>query len=336
MAVYTMSALVGIDGTEDKKSYRVITWEQEDLADGKVRIGSKYGRRSLDELGMINAMSTSRFINCELKRLNAPAKIYKVVGKGASLSRFNSNKKHRPFVIISQIMSTSGKLLGFKVANYEGNVKSITLKEMVAFGERLSKAEEIPIQNAVYVPTTGAKVGHFKSYAASPFLVEVVNTGKNDYAEKRKLNPQNNKKSLLKATEIFNDRQIKELQLGKQKRLDIRVYANPSLSAEQMHELREGMEKGINVRSFAFPEYTPDAMRMYVLDLENKQDIRQYLSPKYNIEQLFQLSLAVEEGVDISKISNPKMPATDMEEIRERLRNDLWKDWFVNEQGLWR
>ena len=88
---------------------------------------------------------------------------------------------------------------------------------------------------------------------------------------------QRNEKTLNKLDEIYTPEQIAELREGKKNGVEIRVYANPALSAQQMRALRKGLQKGINVKPFASVEYSPESMRWYISDREAGIDIRPYL-----------------------------------------------------------
>jgi hypothetical protein len=268
------------------------------------------------------------------KWLNIKLENNKIKGSAGALSRFEDTE-HKPYVIISQITSDDGKLLGYKVANYEGGVKNITIKEMIAYGNRVSKAGKVPVQNAIFVQADADKKAHYKSYPNCNFLIEVIVQNKNKYSEKKRVNIAENNKTLSRLDEVYSQEQIKQLKLGKQNGVDIRIFANPALTATQMEVLRKGLEKKVNVRPFAFPEFDQLLMRYYISDATAGVDVYKYVNPKYNMGQVAELSLAVEEGLDISKMANPKLQPTEMAEIRERLEKKIWKDELVKKDGSW-
>lgn len=267
--------------------------------------------------------------------LNIKLEDGKIKGSAGALNRFD-DKKHRPFVIISQLVNDNDKLLGYRVASYEGTVKNVPLKEMLAFGNRITKAGSIPVQNAIFVSADGDKREHFKSYPNCNFLSEVIQTKRNEASDKRRVPLQRNEKTLSNLEEIYSKEQLVQLKLGREHGVDIRVYANPALKPNQMTVLREGLEQKLNVKPFAFPEYDYYAMRYYSDCLQNGIDIRQFLNPKYNIGQISELSLAVELGLDITKMCNPELKADEMAEIRERLERNIWKDELVKKDGSWK
>lgn len=328
----TIGAVIGIDKYNEKeKAYRVI------LAQVAINKGVVSGewqfKKSLVDL------NTLRQLTQQAKFLNIAFENNSIKGTTGSLDRFKSavsgdRSVLRPMIILSELRTSEDRLIGYKVVNYDGEVKNIINKELLAYCKRMTKANGVPIQNAIYVPTEG-QFGHIKSYPHSPFIKEILNTNKNKYAEKPVLNVKKNEKTLSKLDEIYTKDQIAELKLGRQSGLDIRVYANPSLTANQMRVLRGGLAKGLNVKLIASPDYKVDCMKAYLVDLEDGLDIRSYLSPKYNIGQISELSIASELGLDISKLSNPKLSAVDMQEIRERLQNNIYKETLVKSDGSW-
>lgn len=267
------------------------------------------------------------------KWLNIKIENGKIKGSTGSLSRFMAN--YKPVVIISKIVSDDNKLLGYKVANYNGTVTNITIKEFIAYGNRCHKQNIVPVQNAIYVPAENSKLGHFKSYPGFTFISEVLVSNKNKYAEDRKIQLKKNEKTLSNLEEIYSKDQLIQLKKGKINGVDIRIYASPSLSAEQMEVLRNGLENKLNIKPIAFSEYTVKAMKYYIDCLENNIDIRKFANPKYNIGQLAEISLAAELGLDISKLSNPKLSPMEMAEIRERLEAKIWKNQLVKKDGSW-
>ena len=206
---------------------------------------------------------------------------------------------------------------------------------MLAYGNRITKQGGVPVQNAIFVKADGDKKEHYKSYPNAPFLNEVLITNKNKYSEVKKSPVRENQKTLKRLDEIYTKPQLVQLKLGKEHGVDIRVYANPSLTAEKMKILRCGLENKVNVKPIAFNEYTEKAMLFYIDCLENGLNIRNFLNPKYDLGQLSELSLAEEIGLDISKKSNPKLSASEMAEIRERLEHNIWKDELVKKDGSW-
>ena len=251
-----------------------------------------------------------------------------IKGKSGALSRF-TDSKNKPVVIISQI--TDGeRILGYKCAQSNGDVRNVMLKEVLAYAERVTQSGGIPIQNAIFVPTESDKRAHIKSYPNCPFIEEVVIIQKNKNTNVQKVDTQANNKTLTREDiyQIYTKEQLMEIKKGKEHGVDIKVFGNPALSAEQMRVLREGLEKKLNVKPLAFPEFSVELMEYYIDELMDGSDIKQYLNPAYTVEQLAQVSLGYISGIDLNKISDPKMSAEQMAEIRERLESGMWDKTF--------
>lgn len=258
-----------------------------------------------------------------------------IVGTSGSLSRF----KDRPVVIISQIVAESGRLIGYKVADYKGRVRNISLREMLAYGEKATKEGKVPVQNAIFNAGTDDRKGFYKSYTGAQFITEVFTNGtkkpNTNTESSTKINTSQNEESLKRLDEIFSKEQINQLKLAREHGVDVRKIANPRLSYAQMREQRVAWEKGVNPTPYSSPEYEPMVMRFYTAELKNGRDIRGYLSPKYSLGQLSELSLAEEDGLDLSLIADVKKTPQDMAEIRERMIANIWKDELVKKDGSW-
>ena len=311
-----------LNATVNKKSDKIYDW--------------KFNCMLASEEQILNSLNSGNmWLNAKLDDTKL-----KIKGSTGSLERFNDT--NRPFVILSQIVNDTGKILGYKVANYEGGVRNIVLKEMLAYGTRITKNSGTPVQNAIFIPAelddkgTIIKAAHYKAYPNCHFIVEMLSSNKNNKADVKRVPVKQNEKTLSKLEEIYNAGQLNELKLGKQAGVDIRIYANPALSMNQMRELRLGLMRKLNVKPIAHPEYGVMEMRYYIICLADGIDIRSFLNPEYSVGQLSELSLAVEEGLDISKMSNTKLTPDEMAEIRERLERKIWKDEFVTKDGSWK
>lgn len=324
--VKKIGIVVGIDTNGTEKAYRVLIATIEVLEDKQYNW--KFECKMMTEDIVIQSFSNgAMWLNIELVD-------NKIKGSSGDLKRFD-NKVHRPFVIISQINNSDGKIIGYKIANYDGSVKNIQVKKMIAYGNRITKLGGIPVQNAIFIPDEDGRSAHFKSYPSKPFIEEVIKIEKNQQADKRRINTVKNEKTLSKLEQIYTKEQIKQLKLGKEHGVEIKIYANPSLSAEQMKVLRKGLESKLNVRPFAFPNYTVEAMKYYEMELISGMDIRSYLNPEYSIAQIAELSIAVDEGLDVSKMSDPKLSVRQMQERRIRLENGVFHEEDVNIEGSW-
>ena len=341
--------VVGIDNFSQTpnaaKVYRVLFAQvQLNKKDKLIASGEwSFKKAGLDERTLLEKLGKVKFLNVTKSEDN------KIKGFPASLDRFKPvagaaghNQRggvFRPIVILSELISSEGFLIGYKIATANGEVKNIINKELIAFCNRAVKAGAIPIQNGMFVAESNGVKAHIKSYPNSPFITETLQVNKNKHVEKANVRLANNEKTLNKLEEIYSKEQIHELRLGKKAEVDIRVYANPNLSAEQMSALRKGLAKGVDpkwLKLIASPAFSKDCMNFYIADLESGCDIRSYVNPKYNIHQLSVLSIGAEAGVDISKFSNPELTATEMQEIEERLESAIYKHIEVDMDGSWK
>lgn len=317
--------IIGIDKVNNNKVYRVL------ISKYIVKNNNydwKFECKMMNEQQILSSFSSGAIWS------NVKVENGKLKGSSGDLERFN-NKVNNPYVILSQIVDNNKNVLGYKVANYAGGVKNTSIKDMIAYGNRVTKQGGVPIQNAIFVSADESKKAHYKAYPDCRFIEEVLVKKENKYTEVKRVNTNQNAKTLTKLEDLYNKEQIAQLRLGKSEGLDIRVYANPAISAESMYELRMGMKAGVNVRPLAHPDFKPEAIKFYITELKDGIDIRQFLNPKYDLGQIASLSLAVDLGLDISKMANPKLKAVEMDEIRERLERGIWKDELVKRDGSW-
>jgi len=268
-----------------------------------------------------------------LQWLNIKVVNGEIKGSTGDLSRFNNGKNH-PYVIISKIESMSGKLLGYKVADYNGNVQNISANDMVAFGQQATACNGIPVQNAKFIATEG----YYCAYPGASFIEEVHATNnKPQAAANRKIDMEANKKAANKMSDTFTKEQIKQLKLGKDAGLQYKIYANPKLSAEQMELLRNALANGAGpmIKLIAFPEYNTKVMGRYAADIVMKRDIRPYLNPKYTVDQVNCLSTAYLLGIDLGNLNNPDLTPEQMRVEKNKLLNQMWGFEKVDKHESW-
>lgn len=322
-----MSRLGFLVGIEENKSgeraYRVMLAEIE--GDNR-QYSWKFRCQRLNEASLIELRNRINILNVDIVG-------GKLKGKTGSFDRF----KDKPLVILSQLVNTEGKIVGYKVADFNGKVKNIRLKDIVEHGIKCKKADKVPVQNAIFISEAEDKRPHYKSYPDSYFIEEeIIKTQKNPYVDNRPVNTRANEKSLMRKLEdIYTPEQIEQLRKGKKRGVQIKIYADPKLNYKQMMALRQGLEKGYNVRPYAHVEYTYDVMQFYNLQQKFKRDIKPFLNSRYNLQQLAELALASEEGLDISKMADPELSATKMAERRIRMENNVFYEEDVEMEGSW-
>jgi len=328
----TIHFMVGINKTNAGQSFNIIVlrYTQGTTSDGKPgRINWQASRAiGVPESAIIKSLSNGdEWSNVELKN-------GKIVGSSGALSRFTDSKE-KPWVIIAQIMN-EGRIIGYDVARYDGSMAHLKLNEIIGHAEAVTANGGIPIQNAIFIKGTKETKAHFRPYAGREFIEEnwEYSKNRNTVSIPRANAVSNDKryeqaKKAKKLTEIFTKDQLREIKLGKDNKVDFRLYADPAFKASQMRELRKGLERGVNIKYVLRPSFTAEAMRYYITDLANKCDIRHYLNDKYTTEQISELSIAYASGLDISKMSDPSIPASEMSEIALRLEKGTWSELSV-------
>lgn len=318
--------VVGIDKEGAGKVYRVVVYER----DSKSK-GWRFKRQRVLENELINGISTNKIV---LENITVDKG--RIRGKTGDLSRFD-NGVNRPIVILSEIIVDGQGTVGYKTITYDGVVKNITLSKLLSYCHDVDRRGGIPIQNGMYVKEQGGIKAHIRCYPYGDYIVERLERKVSDYAKPVKLlKDSKSKQAMAKLEEMFNRDQIRELKLGRQNGVDIKVLANNKLSAGQMKIIRETLEEGLRAELFADPAYSIDAMRLLRSDMKFGIDVKCYMSPEYSAEQLMELSVGCMSGVDISRYANPKNTPNEMSEIRIRLENNIWKELDVESDDTWK
>lgn len=277
-----------------------------------------YLRKAVDKQNLLRLLAAG-----QLKLDNAAIVNNNLKGTTGDLNRFKSDKL-RPMVVLSEIVAND-KIIGYRLATYEGTIKAVRLKDVIAYCERVSP-EGIPFQNAMYVPAKDNQRAHLRAYPGQTFRKEVVEQNRSKIAQPAKTNTKENAKQLNKLEEIFTPAQIEQLKLGKIHGVDIRVYGNSKLTAKQMEQLRLALEDGVNPKAFADPAFTDSVMHALRLNAKYGVDIAFFVNPKFNSDQVYVLSTGYLSGIDISKFADPEMSATEMDKQRIFLESQLWKE----------
>lgn len=81
----------------------------------------------------------------------------------------------------------------------------------------------------------------------------------------------------------YDYKQIKQIEIGLEKDLDVSIYANPEFSSEQMEMIRTGLEDGVDASKYANPELDLFTMLVVKTALENGMSkISEYNVQKIN------------------------------------------------------
>lgn len=278
----------------------------------------QYSRQAVPEQNLINAIATNKITLDNVGVVKG-----KLKGITGDLSRFDVAAFH-PMVVVSE-MVIDNNIIGYRLATFDGKVKAVRLKDVMAYCNRVNGVGA-PIQNAIFVPETETVKCHLRAYPGAQFKREVIQRRKPEAAQPAVVNKKENAKQVSKLEELFTPAQIKQLKLGKQSGVDIRIFGNNKLSAEQMKELRLALESGVNAAAFADPAYSVSAMKALRINGKYGIDVTYIVNPKFNAEQISELSAGYLSGVDIAKYADPKLSAKDMSKERIYLECQLWRE----------
>lgn len=296
-----VAAIIGIEAagkSRENYTYRVMMCHV--TRDDKEQTGMKWTFKPLrvGHAQLVQMAYKHQFINAEVTGNN-------ICGKYASLDRFigGNGKKPAEAVVISEIVvqssgSTTEKVVGYRVAYANGKVARVKRRDLVEQAVKYNKTYQAPyIQNMKLVVADNTE----------PFLSK--------YSEDSII------KERIHLDIIKSDKEVaEEKQLENEKHDETKL----KFTDEQKMILTNGAKKGVNIDLIKHPAFSADAMKFYISELEAGMDIKPYLSPKYNIGQLMVLSEACESGVDLNKLRDPKLTAEQMQEVFERLDNQIW------------
>lgn len=310
--VLTMKVFI-VNMSKQDKLYRIVVAKK-----NKETKKVEYGVAELTEAMLKDKMMRG------LRVENAGLKNGVIVGTTGSLDRFLESNRFKPVVIMVELIDSRDKTLGYRISDSQGRVKNVRAEVLIDNARAAKQRGLIAIQNGAFVSQQGVKE-HIRSFSSTGYPKEII-----AYRNKKPINNGikygENKKNIQKIKEIFNKEQIQQLLIGKERGVNIKVYANPKYSAKQMEQIRLGLQQKVNVRLFLDPEFSALQMNRLRAEIAHGFDVSSYANPKYSIAQMAQIRLGVLAGVDISLYANPDTKANEMEEIRIRLENGIWCD----------
>lgn len=251
-------------------------------------------------------------------------------GTSGSLSRFDT----KPYVILSRVADHRDTTIGYDISDYSGRVRRVLLKHCLAFARSKTTENEIPFQNAIYVPDTIEKKAHIKSYTGHDFPTVQIKAANNRHSIQQS---KAGVVSLVKANfdaiskkmqSEYTKEQLEQLRLGVQHKIAYSLYANKDISAEKMRLMREHMERGYLPTTIAHPSFiipcSIDCLQ-YVLAVDAMgRDVRSLLNPKYTVPQMVQINLGLILGLDVNEYADPSLSVQSMEKIRIRMEGKYW------------
>ncbi|MCR5100029.1 MAG: FapA family protein, partial [Butyrivibrio sp.] len=120
---------------------------------------------------------------------------------------------------------------------------------------------------------------------------------------------------------------FKEIRIGLEKRLDVKLYAKRCYSYQQMRELRYGLEHQVDISYYSSRLYMPGQMKEIRLGLEHNVDITEYSSMIYTAKEMRSLRKWLETGRLIPEdrriVFNTELP--DVQNTFATQENMIWK-----------
>lgn len=250
---------------------------------------------------------------------------------GYNYKIFEEQAGNKPSIILNVIKDKMGNVLGYTILDTNNfKVANVQLKKALEIAELFNKHGLKAYQNAIYVPGSKDKRAHIKGHMCS-FDEVIISTPKKNRASK----VTQSKESVDAASKAvenkgseespFSKEQLKILKTAANRGLPYKKIANPKLTPEQMAILMEIEVMGFDCRYLADPDFKIDALKFYKAEVKNGADIRPYIDKRFNAAQLMQISEGVELGIDYKQYMNPDLDGVEMEEIKTRLRTEMWK-----------
>lgn len=288
-----LAYVIGTDKINGETQYRVLECE---IAEDK--------ERTTSPTGMVWNYKPYRFVEQTLIRymqqvkvVNVAIKNGKVAGSTGSLTRFSDGAD---IVVLSKIVEyRTERVLGYRVARTSGIVNKVKAAELLGICRKAYDNGQVAVQNAMYVSRSNEQREHLREYVDGSIIKEYM----------------------MPSVKVNATR---TQPVASQKASDKSNGDEMGFTKEQMKVLKQAMEEGIDITPIKNPAFKADCMKFYVSELKAGCDITVYLNPEYSLGQLAVLSEAWESGVDMSKLQDPKMKVQDMQEIYERLSNNIW------------
>lgn len=244
-----------------------------------------------------------------------------------SLERLTVKNGVRPHIVVQELATSLGTIVGYRLLNPSSNsIVAMKKEDIIA---RQANSNVPLLQNGII---RGNKIN---CYSHSKFPRFVIGTKTRTASKKPKVaseakvmdtnsNSTGNKSNFL---DKFTPEQRRELSMAKKDGVDVKILANPELSPEQMRVIWVSKKKGVYSEYFASPKYSVDVMKFYADKFVTMQVVKEcsdlLARPDYDIERLSELYLAVCEGIDYSGFIDAKS-AEEMYVQREKLRTQLW------------
>lgn len=279
---------------------------------------------------VLSEMELIRAIQDGMEFENVAVENNQLKGTSGSLSRFDA----KPYVVLTRVADHRDTTIGYDISDCYGITRRVLLKNCLSFARGKVAKNEIPFQNAIYVPDTLEKKAHIKSYSGHDFPTVQLKAANNKHSiQQSKAGVVSIKKANLdalskKMQNEYTKEQLEQLRLGVQHNIAYSLYANKDISAEKMRLMREHMERGYLPTTIAHPSFiipcSIDCLQ-YVLAVDAMgRDVRSLLNPKYTVPQMVQINLGLILGLDVNEYADPSLSVQAMEKIRIRLEGKYW------------
>ena len=272
--------------------YLVILNSNKDLVQYTLINGLNFERKSLiltdTKANVVKYIfqSGARPLNFSIDRRNS------IKEDSGSFNRFSSEGT---FVVIGEIQSNTGRILGYRLLNnLNGSITNMRTADIVY----LEKEKGRPVlQNGIVRGNT------VYCYPLHKFpIIKLNKTCKKPKATKPA------RVSEVKRVVSFTPQQLKELELARNNGINTKFIENTNLSPEQMRVCWVAKKNGILSEYFASPEFSVEVMKFYADRLVNKKIVDECAlmlnNPKLPLDSLVELYLCICDGVDYSKVIN--------------------------------
>lgn len=327
--------------------FAIVDYQKEDIKKG---IPSAYKLISTSDLrtvsggimnehGVIDTIRTVGIKGCVC--VNFDIKQGKIVETAGSFSRLEVRNGVAPRVLIAEYVSPIGRVLGYVLADRNGNLTRVKRDVLLKAFADARKSDVSFCQNAIYrqmdnketiSPYQGNTfykiVQKFEKKLPSPKMPEHIKPTAKDKSSVSNMSgtvEQGTASKVdkpLKNSERYSDAQKKELIAAKKYGVDPLIVSNPKFSPEQMRIIWTAKKNGMASEYFANPKFSVEQMRFFSERLTDKDmfnECKYIINPKYNIDQLTELYLGVCDGIDYTQYANPEITAEDMYCKRQEL-----------------
>ncbi len=107
----------------------------------------------------------------------------------------------------------------------------------------------------------------------------------------------------------------------------------PIFTGDQIREIEEGKAKGLDISIYAKPYFLAVHMRSIRLGLEEGLDVSRYAKPEYDWFQMEEIRLGMMQGIDVGIYADPKIAYDKMRIIREGLLEGIYLKTYTKYFG---